>query len=421
MTLSEQIIILIILLFLSGFFSGSEVALISLTKVKARHMLDKKKFGSLFVKKLKDDPQRMLATILIGNNLVNVAASAIATSIMISIFKSYAIAIATGVMTLLILIFGEITPKSIAAKNNEFISQLVAAPIWYLSIILAPILNVLDKFLNKFIKIVGIKAKEKAITDEEIMSMIKVAEEEGSIKEIEEKMIKSILEFDDINVGEIATPRRDMTMLDSKMKIKDALKLSMKKRHTRIPVYEKSKDNIVGIVHIKDLVKHMQGKNKNNSISKIMYKPYFVPEVKKISDLLRQFQKRKEHMAIVVDEHGSITGLVTLEDVLEEIVGEIMDETDIIAQNIKKIGKNVWIVNGKTDIDEVNVKLDMKLKGKGYDTLSGFILKRTGKIPKQGDEISYTRFKLKIEEIEDNRISKVRVEKGKIVLRNIYK
>jgi len=411
MALGTQIIILTILLILSGFFSGSEVALISLTKLKVRYMLDKKKSGAIFVKKLKDNPQRMLATILIGNNLANVAASAFATSIMIGIFKSYAVAIATGIMTLLILVFGEITPKSIAAKNNELISRFVAAPIWYLSIILAPILNVLDKFLNKFIKLVGIKAQEKAITEEEIISMIKVAEEEGSIKEIEEKMIKSILEFDDISVSEIATPRRDMIMLESKSKLKNAFRVFIKKRHTRIPVYEKHKDNIIGIAHIKDLMTHMQGKNKNINIGKITYKSYFVPETKKISDLLRQFQKRKEHMAMVVDEHGSITGLVTMEDVLEEIVGEIMDETDIIAPNIKKIGKNIWMVNGKTDIDEVNEKLHMELKGKGYDTLSGFILKRTGKIPKEGDEITFNRFKLKVGKIENNRISNVRIEK----------
>ena len=409
MALGAEIIFLIILLLFSGFFSGAEVALISLTRSKAEQLFKKKKFGVVYVKKLKDDPQRMLATILIGNNLANVAASALASSIMIGIFENYAVGIAIGVMTLLILVFGEITPKSIAAKNNELISRLVAAPIWYLGIILAPILNILDKFLNKFIKLIGIKAKEKVITEEEIISMIKIAEEEGSIKEIEEKMINRIFKFDDINASEIATPRRDMIMLESKLKIKDAFKLFLRKNHTRMPIYEKQKDNIVGIVHIKDLMKHMQGKSK--SISKIMYKPYFIPEVKKLSDLLRQFQKRKEHMAIVIDEHGSVTGLVTLEDVLEEIVGEIMDETDIIAPNIKKIGKTTWIINGKTDIDEVNEKLNMKLKGKDYDTLSGFILKLTGKIPKENDEIVYNKFKLKVEELEGNRISKIRVEK----------
>ena len=408
---AEEIIILIILLALSGLFSGSEVALISLTKLKARQMLDKKKFGAVFVKRLKDDPQRMLATILIGNNFVNVAASAIATSMMIRIFQSYAIGIATGVMTFLILIFGEITPKSIAAKNNQLISRIVAAPIWYLSIILAPLLNILDKFLNKFINLIGIKAQEKAITEEEIISMITVAEEEGSIKEIEKKMINRIFKFDDINASEIATPRRDMVIVDSKLRIKDAMKAFLKKNHTRMPVYEKNRDNIVGIVHVKDLIVHMEGKNKNNTVSKIMYKPYFVPEVKKISDLMKQFQKRKEHMAIVVDEHGSITGLVTMEDALEEIVGEIIDETDMIAPNIKKIDKNTWIVNGKTDIEEINEKLHMNLKGIGYDTLSGFILKRTGKIPKVEEEIVYNKFNLKIEEIEGHRISKVNVEK----------
>ena len=400
MGLGAEILILIILLILSGFFSGSEVALVSLTKHKAEYMLKKKKSGAIFVKRLKDNPQKMLATILIGNNLANVAASALATSVMIGIFENYAVGIATGVMTLLILIFGEITPKSIAAKNNEAISQLVAAPIWYLSIILAPILSILDKFLNRFIKLMGIKAQEKAI-----------AEEAGSIKEIEEKMLKSILEFDDINVGEISTPRRDMVLVESKVKIKDAFKVFLRKNHTRIPIYERQKENIVGITHIKDIIRNMHGKAKSLSVSKIMYKPYFVPEAKKISDLLRKFQKRKDHMAIVVDEHGSITGLITLEDVLEEIVGEIMDETDIIAPNIKTMGKNIWIVNGKTDIDEINEKLGMKLKGKGYDTFSGFILNYTGTIPKENNEIVYKKFRLKIEEIEENRISKVRVEK----------
>jgi CBS domain containing-hemolysin-like protein len=241
--------------------------------------------------------------------------------------------------------------------------------------------------------------------------MITVAEEEGSIKEIEKKMINRIFKFDDINASEIATPRRDMVIVDSKLRIKDAMKAFLKKNHTRMPVYEKNRDNIVGIVHVKDLIVHMEGKNKNNTVSKIMYKPYFVPEVKKISDLMKQFQKRKEHMAIVVDEHGSITGLVTMEDALEEIVGEIIDETDMIAPNIKKIDKNTWIVNGKTDIEEINEKLHMNLKGIGYDTLSGFILKRTGKIPKVEEEIVYNKFNLKIEEIEGHRISKVNVEK----------
>lgn len=411
MAIGNEIMILIILLFLSGFFSGAEVALVSLTKSKVRQMVDKKKPGSVYIKKLKDDTQRMLATILIGNNVVNIAASAIATALMIETFRNYAVGIATGIMTFLILVFGEITPKSIAAKNNEKIAQLVAAPIWYMSIILAPILNILDAFINRLIKLLGIKSQQSAVTEEEIMSMIKTAEEEGSIKQMEKKMLSSIFEFDDINAGEIATPRADMVMIESKSSIADAIKLIIKKKYSRLPVYEKSRDHIVGIVYIKDLMRYMDGKSKKMRVASVMKNPYFVPETKKLSSLLKQFQKRKEHMAIVVDEHGSITGLVTLEDIVEEIVGEIMDETDKIDPNIKKTGVGSWLVKGKTDIDEINEKLHMKLKGEDYDTFSGFILKHTGKIPKEDEEIIYDNFTLRIEEVEGNRISNVMVEK----------
>ncbi|MAE42705.1 hypothetical protein CMO93_02955 [Candidatus Woesearchaeota archaeon] len=413
MVLSIDIIVLVILLVLSGFFSGAEVALISLSKHKCRHLVEKKKFGSTYVKKLKDNPQRMLATILIGNNVVNVAASAIATSLAMGIFQSYAIGIATGIMTFLILIFGEITPKSIAQQHNEFTSQLVAAPIWYLSIILAPVVNVLNTFLNALIALFGLKAKQSITSEEEIKTMIATAEEEGSIKEIEKKMIHSIFEFDDINAEEIATPKADMVAIELNSKIKDAIKLVLKKNHSRIPVYERSRDHIKGVVYAKDLMEYMNKKKENVSVTKIMKEPYFIPETKKVSNLLKHFQKRKGHMAIVVNEHGSVTGLVTLEDVLEEIVGEIMDETDKIDPSISKIGKNTWSVRGKTEIEEVNKKLKMKLKGKDYDTLSGFILKHTGKIPKENEEIIYDKFKFRIEELSGNRISQVRVEKGR--------
>lgn len=407
MILSTQIITLIILLFLSGFFSGSEVALISLAKHRVMQMIENKKLGAGFIKKLKDNPQRMLATILIGNNLVNIAAASMMTAITIEIFQSYAVAIATGITTFLILVFGEIIPKSGAIKHNETIAQLTAAPIWYLGVILSPILLILDKLVT----ITGMKAKEPAITEEEIISMVNVAKKEGSIKEIEKKMIHKIFKFDDINASEIATPKTDMVVIPLKSKIDDAITLMQKKKYSRIPVYEKQKDNIVGVIYAKDLINYIK-RRKNMEISKIMKKPYFVPETKKISNLLRRFQKRKEQMAIIVDEHGSITGLVTLEDVLEEIVGEIMDETEKLTPHIKKIKKNSWIVNGKTDIDEVNEKLNMKIAEKNrYDTFSGFILHQTGKIPKEGDEITYNKFKLKIEDKEGNRISKVRVEK----------
>ena len=410
MVLSTDIILLVVLLLLSGFFSGAEIALISLSKLKSRQLVEKNRFGANYVKKLKDDTQRMLATILIGNNVVNVAASAIATTVAINMFENNAIGIVTGVMTFLILVFGELTPKSIAAQHNEFFSQIVAAPIWYLSIILFPIVAILNKIIGAF----GIKPRASRITEEEIISMVKAAEEEGSIKEMEKEMIHSIFEFDDIGVEEILTPRADMVIIDSTSTIEEAMKLILKKNVSRMPVYEENRDNIIGIIYVKDLIPYMDGKKKSANISKVMKKPFFVPETKKISSLLKQFQKRKKHLALVVDEHGSITGLVTLEDVLEEIVGEIMDETDKIDPNVRKLKNNAWIVKGKTEIGEINKKLKMKIKEKDdYDTFSGFILKYTGKIPKENEEIIYKKFKIKIEEIEGNRISKVRIEKGK--------
>jgi len=409
MTLISEILVLVFLLILSGFFSGSEVALISLSKHRVKRMIAEKKVASIFIERLKDDPQRMLATILIGNNLANVGAAALATALMLETFQNYAISIATGVMTLLILVFGEITPKSIAAKNSERISQLVAGPIWYLSIILAPLLNLLDKFLNRFINLFGIKAQENTVTEEEIKSMIKTAEEEGTIKEIEKKMLNRIFSFDDATAIDIATPKMDMVMISINSTVDDALKLIMKKKFSRIPVYEKSKENIVGILYTKDIIQYT--KNRSLKIEKIIKKPYMIPETKKISNLLRQFQKRKDHIAIIVDEHGSIRGLVTLEDVLEEIVGEIMDETDKVSPNIKKISKNKWIVSGKTDVDELNEKLKMKVKGDNYDTLSGFILDFTGRIPKEMDVIKFRNFSFTIEEKEGHRISKVKVER----------
>ncbi len=411
MSFREQIIYMIILLVLSGFFSGSEVALISLSKFRVRHLLERKKAGAKYIKKLKDEPQRMLSTILIGNNLVNVAASAMATSIAISMFGSAGIGIATGIMTFLILVFGEITPKTIATQHNEAISLFVARPLWYMGIVLAPILNLLDIFVARITNALGITKPETTFTEEDVKMVLKEAEEEGTIKEIEKKMVHKIFEFDDINVREIMTPKADMVIINKKCNVKDIVNLYLKKHFSRVPVYENSKDNIVGIIYVKDVLPYLKKKKLSIPVQKIMKNLYFVPETKKIGNMLKQFQKRKEHMAIIVDEHGSVIGLVTLEDVVEEIVGEIMDETDMIDPDIRKINTKTWIVKGKADIDEVNQKLKIKIKEKGFGTLSGFILHHTGHIPKQNEEITFGKFTLKVEELEGNRISRVKVTK----------
>ena len=402
---------LVVLIGLSGFFSGLEVALVGVRKSKVIQLFNEGKKGAKALHKLKTNPSWMMSSVNLGNNLVNVAASALLTSMAIQMFDSFAIGIATGVMTLLILVFGEITPKSIAAQNNQIVSQLVAPIIWYLSMVLAPVLNILDLFLNRFIKVIGIKSKQKAISEEEIRTIVTAASEEGSIHELEKNLINRVFEFDNMSVDEIATPRTDMVMISNNSKISDVMKLMLKTNYSRIPVYQKSRDNIVGMVYVKDVIKYVTSKKSNMSISKISSKPYFIPESKKVSSLLRQFQKRSEHMAIVVDEHGSITGLVTLEDVLEEIVGEIMDGTDKIDPDIKKLSRNAWLVKGKADIDKVNSQLKMVLAEDDYDTFSGFILKQTGKIPKENEQFTYKNFRITIVERDKHRISEVKVEK----------
>jgi CBS domain containing-hemolysin-like protein len=404
---------LAILLGLSAFFSSSETALVSLSRLRVRHLVEKGGRLAKILKKLKEDPQRMLNTILIGNNLVNIAAAAMATSIALDIFESHAVGIATGVMTFLILIFGEITPKSLATQFSEPYAKFVALPIWYLSIIFYPFIKVFDWFFAFLMKIFGGKVKEPTVSEDYLKSIVTISEEEGSIKEIEKEMINKIFEFDDINASEIMTPRTDMFLLSSALKLGDALKIILKKPHSRIPVYEKTKDNIVGIVYLRDIVKHyVKNKKANLTLSKIMKKPFFVPETKKIDSLLKQFQKKKEHMAIVVDEHGIITGLVTIEDILEEIVGEIMDETDKRDPDIQKIRAKEWMVKGKADIDDVNEKLKMGIKDdEGYDTLGGFILSKIGKIPREHEKIEHGRFTMVVEEVEGHRILRVKVVK----------
>ena len=402
----DQIIILIILLFLSGFFSSAETALFSISKAKARHLAKEKGVTNTLIKKMKDDQHKLLATILIGNNVANVGASALATAITINIVSSNAVGITTGIMTLLILIFGEIFPKSIATRNNILIARLVIFPIYWLSIIFLPIIA----FLNFIPKLTGkIKGKPK-ITEEELLTFVEVVEEEGEIGKEEKEFIHNIFEFDDTNASEIMTPRGDMFVIeaDKKLKIEDIVKPGF----TRIPVIEEDMDHVIGILNIKDLFLHQSTCDEAIDVRKIMRKPYFIPEYVKLDSLLHQFKKRKDHLAIVVDEHGGVSGLITLEDALEEIVGEISDETDKDETHIKRIRKDEWIVLGKSDIDEVNEKVNMNIPDlKEYDTFSGYILDKIERIPLEKEEIQMGDFTITVKEMDGNRIKKYIVKK----------
>jgi putative hemolysin len=401
----NQVVGLLVLLVLSGFFSSAETALFSISKTKARHLAKSKGKEYQLIQKMKNDPHRLLTTILIGNNLVNVAAAAMATSVTLKYFPNHAVGIATGSMTFLILVFGEVLPKSIATRNNVLIAKIIIYPIYWLSILLYPAVL----FLNFIPKLTGKIKKTPAVTEEELMTFVEAVEEDGEIKEAEKELIHKIFEFDDTNASEIMTPRADMFVIEADKELK--LDQIVKSGFTRIPVIEDNIENVIGILNIKDLFLHQAVSDKEIDVRRIMTKPYFVPENKKLDKLLHQFKKRKHHLAIVVDEHGGVSGLITLEDALEEIVGEISDETDKEETHIVKRKPKEWTVLGKSDIDEVNEVIGMNIPdSREYDTFSGYILDTIGRIPDEKEKITIGSYSITIEEKDGNRIKEYNVK-----------
>ncbi len=395
----DQIVLLVLLIVLSGFFSSAETALFSISTATARHLVKDGKKTSLLIKKMKDDSHRLLTTILIGNNLVNVAASALATSMTIDLVGDYAVSLATGVMTFLILVFGEVFPKSIANRNNILVARLTIFPVWWLSKVFYPVIW----FLNFIPKVTGILKRPHGVTEEELMTFVEIVEEEGEIKEEEKELIHNIFEFDDTNASEIMTPRADMFVIDADEPLD--LRAIAESGFTRIPVIEGNIDNVIGILNIKDLFLHQARGGQIADVRSLMRPPYFVPENKKLDSLLQQFKQRKTHMAIVVDEHGGVAGLITLEDALEELVGEIRDETDREDPHIVSKSPNEWIVLGKSDIDEVNATIGMNIpKSAEYDTFSGFVLDRIGRIPNENEKFTIDGYEITVKAKDGNRI-----------------
>ena len=348
---------------------------------------------------MKEDPHTLLSTILIGNNLVNIGAAAMATALAIKVFPNNAVGIATGIMTFLILIFGEIFPKSIATRNNVLIARIVIRPLYWLSILFWPIII----FLNFIPRLTGKIKSKPGVTEEELMTLVEVIEEEGEIKEEEKELIENIFEFDDTSASEIMTPRADMFVID----IDEQLNLEeiVKSGYTRIPVIEGDIDHVIGILHVKDLFMQYLTASDNIDARKIIRQPYFVPENKKLDSLMQAFKNGRQHLAIVIDEHGGVSGLITLEDALEEIVGEITDETDRVEPRIIRVKGDEWIVPGKSDIEDVNEKIAMEIpESKDYDTFSGYILNKIERIPREKEEFSIGNFLVTVKQMDGNRI-----------------
>jgi len=404
-----EFMLLVILLLASAFFSASEIALVSLSRFRLKALLDKGMVGAEYIKRLKDDPRRLLTTILVGNNLVNTAAAAIATGIALDYFEHNGIAIATGVMTFLILLLGEIIPKSLAVRHNVPMALFFAPLIWYFSVLIIPIVKFFQVILKGIDALIGAKKGQPTITEDELKSIVQMGEDEGAIKEMEKSMIHRIFDFDDIPVAEVMTPKAEVVMVSSRMSIKDVLNINQKKQFSRLPVYEKSRDNIVGVFHVRDMMRFLRERRTDVPVTRVMRKPLFVPESKKLDSLLRQFQRSKDHLALVVNEHGSITGLITIEDVLEEIVGEIMDEGDHLDPHVVKLSKKSWRVQGKASLEELHKKIGFSGAETQADTLNGFIQEKTGKIPKEGDSLEHNKFMIVVEKMEGHRVALAKV------------
>ncbi len=400
----EQFIILAFCLILSAFFSSAETALFSISKVKALHLAKEGRRADRLIHAMKEDSNKLLTTILIGNNFVNIGASSIATVISMGYFHSNAVGIATGIMTLLILVFGEIFPKSFAAHNNVLVARIVIFPLFWMSKLFMP----LTFILNFIPGIIGTLGGTPAVTEDELMTMVEVVEEEGEIKEEEMEFISNIFEFDDTSASEVMTPRTDMFVID--INDEPDIESILKSGFTRIPVIDGTIDKIVGILNIKDLFSKFHqlcgsGASVEVNVKDIMREPYFLPESKKLDSILHEFKRMKSHMSIVIDEHGGVSGIVTLEDILEEIVGEIIDETDRIDPHIVKLKGDKWIVLGKTEIDEINKTMGTDIpESNEYDTFSGYILEKTGKIPETGETVKLGNYTATVKERDGNRI-----------------
>ncbi len=328
--LGLKFLILLLLLLLSGFFSGSETALIAIGKVRARALVKQGVKGAKEIDELMNQQEAMLTTVLIGNNMVNIGASALATSIAMEFFGSYGVAIATGVMTFLILTFAEIMPKTIAVHHAERISIIVSKPIKMMAYFFMPFIKVVSAITGTFERFMGMAPyKRRVLTEEEVETMLDIGEEEGAIEEDEKEMMMGVLKLDEIRVRNVMTPKDAMVCIDVNQSVDDAVELIKRTGFSRIPVFERTEDNIVGILYAKDLLANRG----ETSIRKLMKPPYLISDTKRVDDLLKEFQRGRFHIAIVVDNQGKTEGLVCLEDLLEVIVGSIYDEYDVISRS----------------------------------------------------------------------------------------
>lgn len=406
-----QIGLLVVLLIGSGFFSASETSLMSLSKIRIRYMEDEGVKGAKLVGSLIEKSSDLLSSILVGNNIVNIAATSVSTSLFINIFGDGGVAIATAVMTVLVLVFGEITPKTIAANSPEKVAVVVSKPISIIMKITKPIVWVFNLLTGIIFKIMGIDndGVKPFITEEELKAMVNVSHEEGVLEMEEREIINNVFQFGDMQAKEAMIQRLDMVAIDIEDSYDEIIELFKSEKLSRLPVYQESIDDIVGILNIKDIIFLSDEEIENFDIKDYVREAFFTYEFKKITQLLEEMKKEKTQMAIVVDEYGGTAGLLTIEDLVEVIVGDIDDEYDEEEEEIVKINDNEYLVEGSTKISDVNEQLGINLESEEFDSIGGFIIGYLKRIPEENEIIEVEDVKFKVESIDKNRINKIRI------------
>lgn len=409
----SSVSLLVILIVLSGFFSGSETALTSLSSAKVKTLVDQDFRFARLISKLKKNPDRMLITILIGNNLVNIWASVMATAVAQQAFGSNAIGYVVGVMTLLILVFGEIVPKTLAQRFNVVFAQASSPILRALQFVLYPFIYLLEKLTRTFVWMLG-RERFKSVTEDEVIAMLHIGHEEGEFNLQESEFIRNIFEFSDTSAEEIMVNRNEIEAFAHDLTLDKALKMATKSVHSRFPIYDTSIDNIIGYVTLKDLIKKSRYKAslKKKLKDLKLHKMLFFPVTKPINNIFKAFQKKRVHIAVILDEFGSTAGLLTLEDVIEEIVGDITDETDVHEKSIKKTSRNAFLIEANTTIEEIKEIHDFEVDIPEHKTVAFLIIKKLGAFPREGEKVFLSDQKVEfvVEKMAGKTIQKVRMQ-----------
>lgn len=407
-----QAVTIVLMILLSAFFSSAETAMTTVNRIRIQALMEQGDKRAIILDKVISNSSKMLSTILIGNNIVNISASSLVTTLTIQVLGNVYVGAATGALTLIILLFGEITPKTLAALHAEKIALSYAKIIYFLTILLTPVVFIVGKLANGVMYLLRVdpNAKANPMTEHELRTLVNVSQEDGVIEREEKQMIYNVFDFGDSTAKDVMIPRIDMTFVDINASYDELMEIFREDMHTRFPVYEENTDNIIGIINIKDLI--LYPKNQEFSIQNILREPYFTYEYKRTADLMVEMRKASVNLAIVLDEYGSTAGLVTLEDLLEEIVGEIRDEYDEDEEeDLKEIqpGKE-YIALGSAKLDDINEALSIHLESEDYDSVGGYIIEQLDSLPSQGQSVTLENgIRLVVDELDKNRIEAVHI------------